>query len=43
MKKIFTIRKLPFGPHKIAIEVSGTKNAASAGNRIEVDALDVLP
>jgi hypothetical protein len=43
LKKTFTIRELPFGPHKIAIEVSGMKNSASAGNRIEVDALDVLP
>jgi hypothetical protein len=42
-KNIYSIRGLNFGPHKITIEVSGMKNSASTGYRIEVDALDVLP
>lgn len=42
-KKIFSIRELPFGSYKITIEVSGMKNSASAGYRIEIDALDVMP
>ena len=32
---------LPLGKHQIKIEVTGTKNAASSGNEINVDAFDI--
>lgn len=39
----YSITGLPYGPHTIVVEVTGTKNPRSAGYRIEVDAFDIAP
>jgi hypothetical protein len=41
--KSFSITDLAYGPHAIAVEVTGTKNPKSTGYRIEIDAFDVIP
>ncbi len=43
MLESFSVTGLVYGPHTIVIEVTGTKNSASAGNRVEVDAFDIAP
>ncbi len=43
MTTLYATRKLAYGPHTIAIEVSGTKNQASRGERLIIDAFDVYP
>jgi hypothetical protein len=40
---LFTLRGLAAGSHTLAIEVTGSKNPASAGIAIVVDAFDVTP
>ncbi|MDY6876452.1 MAG: hypothetical protein SWK90_09670 [Chloroflexota bacterium] len=43
MVRSFSVTGLARGPHTIAIEVTDTKNPASQGYRIEIDALDIAP
>lgn len=43
MATLYTIQNLRHGPHTIVIEASGTKNRASGGKRIVIDAFDVYP
>lgn len=43
MVKSYSVTGLGYGPHTIMIEVTGTKNTDSTGNRIEIDAFDILP
>jgi hypothetical protein len=40
---LFTVRGLTAGSHTLAIEVTGSKNPASAGVSIIVDAFDTTP
>jgi hypothetical protein len=40
---VYSASGLTRGAHTIAIEVTGTRNAASGGNGIWVDAFDVTP
>jgi hypothetical protein len=39
---VFTATGLAAGPHRIAIEVTGTRNAAALDNAVVVDAFDVV-
>jgi photosystem II stability/assembly factor-like uncharacterized protein len=39
----YSLGDLPYGPHTIVIEATGTKNSRSSGYRIEVDAFDIAP
>jgi photosystem II stability/assembly factor-like uncharacterized protein len=38
----YSITDLRYGPHTVTIEVTGSKNPKSTGNRIEIDAIDIL-
>jgi hypothetical protein len=40
---LYTVAGLAGGTHTLAIEVTGTRNAASGGNWVWVDAFDVAP
>ena len=40
---VFSIAGLPAGAHTIRVEVTGTRNAASGGNWVWVDAFDITP
>jgi hypothetical protein len=40
---LFTADDLPPGTHTIAVEVTGTRSAASGGNWVWIDAFDVTP
>lgn len=43
MVRSFFITDLAYGPHTIVVEVTDTKNPASQGYRIEIDAFDIAP
>jgi photosystem II stability/assembly factor-like uncharacterized protein len=43
MVRSYSVTDLAYGPHTIAIEVTGTKDPQSAGYRIALDAFDILP
>lgn len=40
---LYSINGLELRPHLITIDVSGNKNPASKGKRIEIDAFDIEP
>jgi hypothetical protein len=42
MCALYSVNGLPLTAHKLTLEVSGTKNPASTGNLVGVDAVDVL-
>jgi photosystem II stability/assembly factor-like uncharacterized protein len=43
MTPTYSAMGLPQGPHRITVEVRGSKNEKSTGCRIEIDAFDVFP
>ena len=42
MVRSYSITDLNYGPHTVMIEVTGSKNPESAGDRIEIDAFDII-
>jgi hypothetical protein len=40
---LFTATGLHSGGHSMTVEVTGTKNSASSGNWVIIDAFDVTP
>jgi len=40
--EIFSIQDLSLSPHKLTVEVSGSKNLLSKGNLVSIDAVDVF-
>ena len=42
VSELFSIKDLSFSSHKLTVEVSGSKNPLSKGNRVSIDAVDVF-
>jgi photosystem II stability/assembly factor-like uncharacterized protein len=42
MDEVFSVSDLRYGPHRVRVEISPSKNVRSSGNRVEVDAFDVF-
>ena len=42
ISEIFSIQDLSLSPHKLTVEVSGSKNPLSTGNLVSIDAVDVF-
>jgi photosystem II stability/assembly factor-like uncharacterized protein len=43
VREVFRNGGLPYGPHTIAVVVSGDRNPLSTGSRVSIDAFDIAP